>query len=754
MSVQQLIPHLGECRRRLSDLRGRHDYVGLTCAMLRLEGAGGTILYERPFSRILHDRPFHDYRSVSHGESFGVAFYTVAVGAQAEQIPAMLAPVEAITGEIYPLLRELPRPVGERLKLPASNNWWRVVFHLGWHFPGPFLRPTRWRLLAKDGAPYGRIDETFVQLHGTCGRSDLLPGLIYSDLEHDLCTSSEAAIGVVINTLERQAQKEMLGPKEAQIVSTDERRAFDRIRAEFLAGTRMPGQPLEYKLLKLADSFGTPPARDWASLEVGGCAERFLTLSRLNDMQEIAQIRGPATEWFCEVAERAGNTLPAWFPDHPILFDDVQRGFGGPRPVMNRGPLERWVGFVLDTLKRNGHEAMHIWWGTQMGPLSYGFAALDRDLCNASVLAIDLARLTTAAEEAASRERASCSPFSVPSLEEQGFPSGEQAPSSASPPENYTLGQLVDDLRRFGEQYYQWAEHIRTENPFVQQHSRIQIGAFVSRARAFLQGVPGFNELRTLALSLWREEICFAVGRRIVDAIVQRSNGSLSADTAEGLTLTEAVSRLTPALDGDEFPATKVAAAPPTKKPKRSTEQDRTLPSPNVAESTSPHPIVSVDNWSDLGIGIDGELRIFAFVPCPQKGECVAISKAIPIELRGDRWRKVLELLAQSEDGRTARIADLVTALGYIKKTEISISDDQAEFDEGLRLKAKGAKETLRNTMADLGRELRDEVTTATGQSTVFSAVSDDIYQAAFISGCLIRDENRKTRFLWGPSAG
>ncbi len=114
----------------------------------------------------------------------------------------------------------------------------------------------------------------------------------------------------------------------------------------------------------------------------------------------------------------------------------------------------------------------------------------------------------------------------------------------------------------------------------------------------------------------------------------------------------------------------------------------------------------------------------------------------------------MLELLAQSEDGRTARIADLVTALGYMKKTEISISDDQAEFDEGLRMKAKGAKETLRNTMADLGRELRDKVTTATGQTTVFSAVSEDIYQAVFISGCLIRDENRKTRFLWGTSAG
>jgi hypothetical protein len=76
--------------------------------------------------------------------------------------------------------------------------------------------------------------------------------------------------------------------------------------------------------------------------------------------------------------------------------------------------------------------------------------------------------------------------------------------------------------------------------------------------------------LRTLAQSLWGEEISFEVGRRIVDTLVQGSNGSLSAVAAEGLTLAEAASRLTPAHDGDELPATKETAVPPTKKAKRS----------------------------------------------------------------------------------------------------------------------------------------------------------------------------------------
>jgi hypothetical protein len=564
MSVQQLISHLGDCRRRLAGLRGRQDYAALTCAMLRLEGAGGAVLCDQPFSRILNGRPFHDCLTASHGETFAVAFYPVAVDIQANPIPAALAPVDAITRKVPPLLRELPKPVREDLQLPDSDNWWRIVFHLGWHFPRPFLKPVRYRLLAREGTRSDIIDETSVQLYGIGGQSDLLPGLMYSALQDndDLCTCSETAIGTIIDALERHDQKGQAAGPGAPSMSADQRRAFDQLRASFLAGTQLP-QPmldLKCKLLKLADSFDTPPASAWASLERGGCVERFLRLSRLNDMQEMVQIRGPATEWFCEVAERAGNALPACIPDCAILFDDPQRGFGGPRPVMNRDALQRWVGFVFATIERHRHEALCVRWETNMGPLSHGLATLDRDLFGASVLAIDLARLTTAAEEASSRERATCSPFSVPSMEEQGFQWAEETPTPAPPPENYTLGQLVEDLRRFGESYCQAAEQIQEQHPIIQKHSRIQLGALVSHARDSLQRIPGFEELREQARSLWDEEISLVAGRRIVDALVQRSNGSLSVGAAEGLTLVEAVAGLTAA--PGTFPITKASAEP------------------------------------------------------------------------------------------------------------------------------------------------------------------------------------------------
>lgn len=400
MSVQQLISYLGECRRRLSELRSRQDYPALSCAILRLEGKGGTILYHQPFYRVLNGQPFHDVLTASHGETFTVAFYSAAAGMQSHQIPAALAHVEAVTREIHPLLRELPRPVRDCLQLPNSDKWWRVAFHLAWHFPRPFLQATRCRLLARDGSSCSISDETFVQLHGTGGLSDLLPGLIYSHLQHDLCTFSEAALGVISEALEQFDQRELFGRPEAQAVLDDQRRAFDRLRAEFLAGTQLPMESLECKLLKLADSFETPAASEWADLKVGGCIERFPTLSWLNDTQEIVQIRGPGTDWFCKVAERAGNALPKWVPNYPILFDDVRRnnsgvpvGISGPRPIMNRGPLERWVGFVFATLKHHQHEALQIRWGTRIGPLAYGLATLDLDLFAASVLAMDLNRL-------------------------------------------------------------------------------------------------------------------------------------------------------------------------------------------------------------------------------------------------------------------------------------------------------------------------------------------------------------------------
>jgi hypothetical protein len=410
MSVQQLISHLGECRRRLSEVRGRTDYLPLCCAILLAEGEGGRVLDSDPFAVVLRWRLYMTQVAFGNQEgSFRVAFFPSRNDPTTDQFNAALAAVESLTSEAQRLLSGLPRAVRESLVLPRGDNWWRTVFHLAWHFPRPFLRASRQRLLTEDGTSFSRVDETFVQMHGVGNRRDLLPGLIFSDLEHDIGVCSESAIDVVLEVLHSCRRTATPAGFADGVLSPEQQALFRQLRAEFEIGAGLP-LGIESKLMKLADSFETPPASEWAALRRGASPERFLLLSRLNDLQEWCQIRGPAVERYCELAERAGQALPAdKFPDQPILFfyprcndagkpvviDGAPLGISGQRPVMHRSPVERWVGFVFAVLKETGHNALRVrWMNERMAPDCHALARLDRNLFAASVLAIDLAGLT------------------------------------------------------------------------------------------------------------------------------------------------------------------------------------------------------------------------------------------------------------------------------------------------------------------------------------------------------------------------
>jgi hypothetical protein len=165
-------------------------------------------------------------------------------------------------------------------------------------------------------------------------------------------------------------------------------------------------------------------------------------------------------------------------------------------------------------------------------------------------------------------------------------------------------------------------------------------------------------------------------------------------------------------------------------------------------DSTSP--VFTIDRWSSLGIGISEESCYLALSPCPANGEPVRVTEAVQLELRGKRWLKVLQLLARSPDGRTARMSDLVTDLGYFKNVGRRISEEQAEYDEGLKREAKSARGALRSAMADLGRELRQLI--ATEDTTTVFEMSGENYQAAFTVGFLLQDQNRRTEFSWGST--
>ena len=409
LSLEQLNSYFEDCRRRLVELRSRSDYLPLYVSILMVEGAGSSF-YDSPdpFAPILAGRPYWFSQSFSQQEQFAIAFYADDPSLTEERKTAAFRTVEKTTDEPRRLLASLPDSIkAERLALPdfvrshsaipTCSNWWRAVFHLAWHFPRPFLTACRERILK--GQFGGRHEETFVQINGTGGRDDLLSGMIYSGLKDDLCLSSEAAIAVVIDAL--KSIPATTGPKapNRQVITSELQLRFRDLRSKFEQYTACP-HPMEtsMKLMKLADSFTTPPAATWAYPWRGGCqAKPEIRLSRLDADQEVCEIQGPATNWFCGLAEEAGNALPDWIVDCPIMFDMFHRnetGFrariGTVHPVMNRGSLERWIGFVFSVLKEREHEALSIRWMTNGGPLGHGLATLKVDPFRASVLAIDL----------------------------------------------------------------------------------------------------------------------------------------------------------------------------------------------------------------------------------------------------------------------------------------------------------------------------------------------------------------------------
>jgi hypothetical protein len=156
------------------------------------------------------------------------------------------------------------------------------------------------------------------------------------------------------------------------------------------------------------------------------------------------------------------------------------------------------------------------------------------------------------------------SPFTVSSMEDQGFQRAEEVAPPPPPPQNYTLGSLLSDLRQFGEAYQRDADQIRQHHPLLQRRDWIQLGVFVSHARESLLRIPGFNDLRTFAFATWGEEITLATCRRIIGVLIQRSDGTLSTEEVEKLTLADAASLLArePATTGQRDKSTRGRSEP------------------------------------------------------------------------------------------------------------------------------------------------------------------------------------------------
>jgi hypothetical protein len=201
MSIQQLISHFEECRRRFLELRTDPDFLPLRCAILRPEGGNANPFDASPFTSVLRDCPYWASASATNDDgTFVLAFYLKSGPETQAKIKKTVDLAEGVASEGLRLLDQLPSGVREPLALFRSDRWWRVVFHLAWHFPQLFLVARRERLLTTDGKTIDEhIWETDVQLYGTANRHDLYPGRIFSFLKDDIRVSSESAIDVICN---------------------------------------------------------------------------------------------------------------------------------------------------------------------------------------------------------------------------------------------------------------------------------------------------------------------------------------------------------------------------------------------------------------------------------------------------------------------------------------------------------------------------------------------------------------------------
>jgi hypothetical protein len=327
MSDVQISSGFETCVRRLVEERTRPDYVPLYVTLARPEGAGGGLHRDDVFGPILGHCDYVPRSTFSTfpADVFAVAFHTPREGGfiRSERVNTLIRQTDVITDELQTLCVRLPERVRRSLCLPEICDWWRTLFHLAWHFDRPFLNSTRDRFLVSDGEPVSRVDETCIQQSGCWGRHDIVPGLIFGILKHDALTASEAAVGILLDSLRGDTRL------PSGSTGADPALVFARLREGFRqlgeVESNTPAPKTDVKLLRFSDSFRTPPATEWASLEQGGMVESFPRLARINADQEFCQIRGPMTQVFTNLAREAGAALPPNIPAEATLFTEDRR---------------------------------------------------------------------------------------------------------------------------------------------------------------------------------------------------------------------------------------------------------------------------------------------------------------------------------------------------------------------------------------------------------------------------------------------
>ncbi len=225
------------------------------------------------------------HRDTAHDGPYFV-FLPARGGGERHDAQARISEQVEALDRYLPLLQRLTRqfpPPARGMIPPEPEGWWPVLFHLAIHHPRSFLEASRERWVNVTGpAPHAvggwrqtfpratRVAESVFQLHGFLPPAeDLQPGVIWSQLAGDVFTATAAAVELLIERLEQPLPQ----PPDPDEV----RRQFAALHAQFAEyaerDRRRPrpaaGHPPQLDwggrclLVKVADSFRTPPAREW-----------------------------------------------------------------------------------------------------------------------------------------------------------------------------------------------------------------------------------------------------------------------------------------------------------------------------------------------------------------------------------------------------------------------------------------------------------------------------------------------------------
>jgi hypothetical protein len=177
--------------------------------------------------------------------------------------------------------------------------------------------------------------------------------------------------------------------------------------------------------------------------------------------------------------------------------------------------------------------------------------------------------------------------------------------------------------------------------------------------------------------------------------------------------------------------------------------QERSGYEQDKEDESAGKPVLTIDHWECLGIGIDEDGAYLAVDSRPKYGDVLPKRKAVELALPGKQWRSLLDLLAKSTNGDTAKKVGVMDAFGYA-----IAGDTRANMLEGLdgdslwmrEIKQNGKRLTA--AISNLSRRLRNRIAVENpGSTKALSVAKPEIVQAGFVVRYLLRDRDGKLRF-------